>query len=398
MFQTFRRLAVSTSVAMALTSIPAFSALAQMQDHDAPAHAGHKSPPGHPPCETCDIYSLHVRTERPLEFGSDILAAMQEMVMMLEGKPDTDWDKFNLERLYTHLVDMKELSGNTAISTRQLDDGLEASLSGPPRTMTALKRVIPEQAITLGRIHGWDSAVTVKPNRVVLTVTSIHPSEVKHIKGLGFMGLMATGTGHHQPFHLALARGETQGAWPREEYIANPRGGTKGGAGKPRKMSGAGNQPYAGMEKRKIKALSEDRMEGLLSGKGIGYALAAELNKYPGPSHLLDMVKMLDLSDEQKNKIQTLFDGMQSEAISLGKMIVEKEAALDRAFADGKIDPDSLEAMVAGIARLEGQLRTVHLTTHLQTKSILSPHQVMLYDRSRGYSGEPGKTMDHRMQ
>lgn len=394
MFQTFRRLAVSIVVTAALTSIPAFSALAQMQNHNAPDHSGHKSPPGHPPCETCDVDSKHDRTERPFEFGSDILAAMQEMVMLLEGKPDTDWDKFNLERLYTHLVDMKELSGNTAIGIRQLEDGLEASLSGPPRTMTALNRVIPEQAITLGRIHGWDSAVTIKPDRVVLTVTSIHPSEVKHIKGLGFMGLMATGTGHHQPFHLALARGETQGAWPREEYIANPRGGT----GKPRKMGASGNQPYAGMEKRKIKALSEDRIEGLSTGKGIGYALAAELNNYPGPSHVLDMAKMLGLSDERKNKIQTLFDGMKGEAIALGKMIVEKEAALDRAFADGKIDPDSLEAMVAGIARLEGQLRTVHLTTHLQTKSILSSHQVMLYNRSRGYSGQAAKTMEHRMQ
>ena len=36
---------------------------------------------------------------------------------------------------------------------------------------------------------------------------------------------------------------------------------------KPR--GGSGNQPYAGMEKRKSKALSEDRIEGLLSGKGI---------------------------------------------------------------------------------------------------------------------------------
>ena len=78
---------------------------------------------------------------------------------------------------------------------------------------------------------------------------------------------------------------------------------------------------------------------------------------------------------------------MQAEAVALGKMIVKKESALDRAFAGGKIDPDSLEEMVAGIARLEGQLRTVHLTTHLEMKSILSSRQVMLYDRSRGYSG-----------
>lgn len=364
-------------------------ALAQMQDH-----GGHKSPPGHPPCETCDRDAKHDRTERPLEFGSDILAAMQEMVMLLEGKPDTDWDKFSLDRLYTHLVDMKELSENTTISTRQLDDGLEASLSGPSRTMIALKRVIPEQAITLGRINGWDSAVAIGTNRVVLTVTSIHPAEVKHIKGLGFMGLMVAGTGHHQPFHLALARGETDGAWPRDDDISKPGSGAE----KHQNMGAARTQPYADIQERKIKALSEDRIEGLLSGKGIGYALAAELNRYPGPRHVLDMAADMGLSDGQRNKIQALFDEMKSEAITLGKAILDKETALDRAFADQTIDRNSLGEMAGDIARLEGQLRTVHLATHLETKGILTPHQVMIYGQLRGYSGKSGKTMDHRMQ
>jgi hypothetical protein len=38
-------------------------------------------------------------------------------------------------------------------------------------------------------------------------VTSSEASEVAHIRGLGFIGLMVSGS-HHQPHHLAMARGE----------------------------------------------------------------------------------------------------------------------------------------------------------------------------------------------
>ena len=200
------------------------------------------------------------------------------------------------------------------------------------------------------------------------------------------------------PAFAALAQ---QGAAPLhvgDRMQKMPSATQNGGSGIHQKMNAAGKRPYTGMETRKIKALSEARIEGLLSGKGIGYALAAELNKYPGPRHVLDMAETLGLSDQQKNKIQILFDGMQAEAVALGRMIVDKEAALDRAFADAKIDPVSLEAMVAAIARREGQLRTVHLTTHLEMKSVLSSQQVMLYDRSRGYSAKAGNARDHRMR
>jgi hypothetical protein len=40
-----------------------------------------------------------------------------------------------------------------------------------------------------------------------LTVTSSDPEEVAHIRGLGFIGLLVSGS-HHQPHHLAMARNE----------------------------------------------------------------------------------------------------------------------------------------------------------------------------------------------
>ena len=44
--------------------------------------------------------------------------------------------------------------------------------------------------------------------------------------------------------------------------------------------------PYAGMQTRPIKALSEQQVADLGAGRGMGLALAAELNGYPGPSHV----------------------------------------------------------------------------------------------------------------
>ncbi len=40
--------------------------------------------------------------------------------------------------------------------------------------------------------------------------------------------------------------------------------------------------PYAGFQDRPIKALSQQQIDDLQAGRGMGLALAAELNGYPG--------------------------------------------------------------------------------------------------------------------
>ena len=52
---------------------------------------------------------------------------------------------------------------------------------------------------------------------------------------------------------------------------------------------GAAPRPYAGMQDREIKALSAEERAALLEGQGMGLALAAELNGYPGPVHVLEL-------------------------------------------------------------------------------------------------------------
>ncbi len=80
---------------------------------------------------------------------------------------------------------------------------------------------------------------------------------------------------------------------------------------------------------------------------GLGMALAAELNKYPGPRHVLELGPALGLSVDQESKIQAIFDEMQNEARSFGRLIVELERDLDQTFVEGTIS----EACLGRIAR-----------------------------------------------
>jgi Spy/CpxP family protein refolding chaperone len=153
--------------------------------------------------------------------------------------------------------------------------------------------------------------------------------------------------------------------------------------------------PYAGQDARAIASLSEQDIDALLSGQGHGYAKAAELNGYPGPAHVLELADDLNLSDVQRTKVQAIFDAMNAEARSLGAALVDAETALNVAFETGEIDAERLEPLVARSADIEAQLRAVHLEAHLQTKPLMNRHQIMLYDKARGYSEKSGSHGGH---
>src|SRR5258706_5228852 len=143
--------------------------------------------------------------------------------------------------------------------------------------------------------------------------------------------------------------------------------------------------PYAGYQQRPIKALSEQQMADLSAGRGMGLALAAELNGYPGPVHVLGLADKLDLSPDQRANIQRLFDSMKAEAVPLGSKLIEQEADLDKQFAGHTVTPDSLKASTAAAATTQGALRETHLKYHLSTKAILTRRQMQRYAELRGY-------------
>jgi hypothetical protein len=145
--------------------------------------------------------------------------------------------------------------------------------------------------------------------------------------------------------------------------------------------------PYVGQQTREIKALSAEDIQALLKGEGMGLAKVAELNRYPGPSHVLQLAGELTLSDSQRGDVQRVFDRMKARALPLGERIVALERELDRAFAERSVDAPALERRVAEIARLQGELRTVHLRAHLETLPLLNEHQAHRYAQLRGYNG-----------
>lgn len=144
--------------------------------------------------------------------------------------------------------------------------------------------------------------------------------------------------------------------------------------------------PYAGMQNRPIKALSEQQMADLKAGRGMGLALPAELNGYPGPSHLLELADKLDLSASQRGQIKQLFDSMKAEAVPVGEKLIAQETMLDQQFASRAITPERLKSATAEIGATQAELRNTHLKYHLETAQILSAQQMQQYATLRGYS------------
>lgn len=143
--------------------------------------------------------------------------------------------------------------------------------------------------------------------------------------------------------------------------------------------------PYTGFTGREIKALSPEEVERYLDGQGMGYALAAELNGYPGPKHVLELADELELSAGQRTAVRASFDRMQSRARELGRRIVELEGRVDRSFGSGEVEPGSLREDLAALGALQADLRFTHLDAHLETKAILTAGQVARYAALRGY-------------
>src|SRR5213083_3029578 len=100
--------------------------------------------------------------------------------------------------------------------------------------------------------------------------------------------------------------------------------------------------PYSGFEQRPIKALSAQQIADLRAGRGMGLALPAELNGYPGPSHVLELAAQLQLTDAQRERVQRSFEAMKAETIAIGATLIAQEAELDRLFAGKSVTPAAL--------------------------------------------------------
>lgn len=156
--------------------------------------------------------------------------------------------------------------------------------------------------------------------------------------------------------------------------------------------------PYRGQLASEIRGLSAQEIDDLREGRGMGLARAAELNGYPGPKHVLEAFDagQLHLSAEQLSAVRQLFARMSRDARRLGDLILKEEQALEAAFRAGTVEESALQARAARIAGFHGELRVVHLRTHLETRALLTEHQLQRYNQVRGYTGGEAGHAPHR--
>jgi Spy/CpxP family protein refolding chaperone len=128
----------------------------------------------------------------------------------------------------------------------------------------------------------------------------------------------------------------------------------------------------------------------------MGYAKAAELNRFPGPAHILELADKLGLTTEQRARVAKLMDAHKAEARHIGAKLVESERALDALFRSGAVDRAALAEAVRAAAALTGEYRLSHLEAHRRTRAVLSSEQVARYDELRGYAKPAAENKLHR--
>ena len=155
--------------------------------------------------------------------------------------------------------------------------------------------------------------------------------------------------------------------------------------------------PYAAQVHTEVRGLSTAEIDDLRNGRGMGLARPAEINGYPGPSHVLELASELALSEQQRAAVQILFAQMQAEAAPLGEQFLSGYAMLEASFREGSVSAESVTTMTAHLGQIEGQLRATHLKYHLLTRPLLSDEQNAAYARLRGYvtDGAPAAPQQH---
>ncbi len=141
----------------------------------------------------------------------------------------------------------------------------------------------------------------------------------------------------------------------------------------------AGGQPS-----REIPSVMTPQQEqAYLKGEPVDETLPAETFGYPNPQQVLEWDKQLELTADQREKIQNIADGTQRQAIYFGKKIIAEELLLDDLFRKGEGDLPSFYSALGNrlesIAGWRWRLRLTHLTAYAKTRMALNSDQLKKY-------------------
>jgi len=146
----------------------------------------------------------------PTEGGQSAFAAIQEIVALLEADPATDWSRVDIEALHQHLIDMSELTLHAQVSTREIPGGFAADVTGQGRALDAIRRMVPTHVQFVDGYRGWSVQAEPIEHGYRLAATAANAAEAVHLRGLGFIGVMAS-QAHHQAHHWMIATGRPMG-------------------------------------------------------------------------------------------------------------------------------------------------------------------------------------------
>ena len=146
-------------------------------------------------------------TNLPKEAGQAAFAAIQEIVAKLEGDPKTDWSKVDIEALRRHLIDMNNVTLGANIQVEEQANSIRFVVTGEETVRGSIQRMIKGHAETMDGSNGLKFEASEIDDGASLTVTPQNGVDLKKLRALGLVGIMAQGM-HHPSHHWMLATGQ----------------------------------------------------------------------------------------------------------------------------------------------------------------------------------------------
>jgi len=149
----------------------------------------------------------HNMHTNPVEAGQAGFAAIAEVVNLLKSDADTDWSKVNINALREHLLDMDRLVTGAGVEEQSVIGGMRFNVTGQDKVLSAIQNMVPAHTNELNKMPEFTATTESIEHGIALIITGSDETTLAKIKGLGFFGLMATGS-HHQMHHYMMATGK----------------------------------------------------------------------------------------------------------------------------------------------------------------------------------------------
>lgn len=142
----------------------------------------------------------------PTEPGQSAFAAIQEIVVLLENDPKTDWSKVNIDALREHLVDMDAVTLHAKVVAQPVAGGMTFTVSGEGPVVDSIRRMMMAHSVTMNDVNGWQYVASETAGGATMTII-VPKQDQEKLRALGFFGVLTVGM-HHQEHHLMISRGE----------------------------------------------------------------------------------------------------------------------------------------------------------------------------------------------